>query len=114
MLSARPTPAFARPVKVDVRRAERRFPHRTPCCVVTRDSNSGARHSLTGETVNISESGVAVLIGESLPNGAPVEVMLQPVEGETTLLFGEVTRGRRVNCGTFEVGIRVTGYTRPA
>lgn len=114
MLAARLSESFARRIRVSqARRTERRVPHRTRCCIVMRGGAAGERLALSGETVNMSESGVAVILGEPLPTGAIVEVMLQPVEGETTLLFGEVTRGRRVTTGTFEIGIRVTGYSRP-
>jgi hypothetical protein len=58
-----------------------------------------------GETVNMSDGGLAVQIGVDVAPGSQVEVLVAHLGGEPTCLYGEVVRRRRVLSGTFEIGI---------
>lgn len=85
-----------------------RVAHRSRCTLRSRDS-IGQLLEDTGETVNISPSGLAVQLPRPLELGSQVEIQLT---GEP--LAGRVAHSRRVSTGTFEVGINLEPTCRIA
>lgn len=79
----------------------RRVSHRTPCRL---RSESG---EAVGETVNLSDGGLAVIVGSHVEEGVVVEVLLPEFGGAGVQFLGRVTHSRRINTGTFEVGLDV-------
>jgi hypothetical protein len=98
------TATLARPPRDAVRRRERRAVHRVPCRL--RLCEDGV--TLSGETVNISSTGLAVHVGCAIPHGTLVEAIVPQLEGEPLRVTGAVVHTRRVLTGTFEVGIHTT------
>jgi hypothetical protein len=87
------------------RRAEPRIAHRVPCEIWLLDPVSGVRRVLTGRTVNLSASGIAVHVGEPVACGTTVEALMLPAPQAPRRLAGAVRHVRRVLTGTFELGI---------
>lgn len=88
-----------------VPRREVRRPHRAPCVIRVEGSEGEA---LSGRTVNISKSGLAMHCGEKLPVGTRVEVMLPKSGDEMYSLFGRVVHARRIQAEAFEIGVSLT------
>jgi hypothetical protein len=84
---------------------EPRFACRVACRV--RELEVAGVAVLTGQTVNISRGGLALLVAQALQTGARVEVLLPCPQGEGVRVTGEVAHCRRVLSGTFEVGVRL-------
>lgn len=80
-----------------------RRPYRVPCRL--RVLGGDGVFATLGETVNISQTGLAVQLATALPPGAQVEVLLPHLDGEPTCFYGQVVHRRRVLTGTFEIGI---------
>ena len=89
------------------RRGERRVAHRVPCRLRASDATHAKGVCVVGQTVNLSANGLAVQVGHSVDEGTAVEVLLPPLDGEPTRLYGTVAHTRRVLSGTFEIGIRI-------
>src|SRR5262245_17522955 len=87
------------------RRAQRRRPHRVPCEVWLRDNITGERRVLAGQTVNLSATGIAVQVGETVACGTTVEALMLPALSTPLRVSGAVRHVRRVLTGTFELGI---------
>ena len=87
------------------RRIQRRIPHRVPCEIWLRDSATGERRVLAGQTVNLSHTGLAVQVGESVACGTRVEALVLPALDAPLRVAGAVRHVRRVLTGTFELGI---------
>ncbi|MGE0479281.1 MAG: PilZ domain-containing protein [Phycisphaerae bacterium] len=115
LVSAVPSGASARSGNSNrARRArEPRWAHRAPCCVRIADPASRRFAAVLGTTVNLSRSGVAVLIDRPVGDGAAVEVTLTGRAGEPIQVAGIVAHCRQVLIGTFEIGVRC-GETREA
>ena len=91
------------------RRAERRVAHRVPCRVRASEALHAKGSCVVGQTVNLSANGLAVQLARPMDEGTTVEVLLPPLDGEPTRLFGTVAHTRRVLSGTFEIGILISG-----
>lgn len=91
----------ARPARDVARRRERRAVHRVPCRLRLCEDDV----TLSGETVNISSTGLAVHVGYAIPHGTLVEAIVPQFEGDPLRVTGAVVHTRRVLTGTFEVGI---------
>lgn len=91
------------------RTSRRRTPHRVPCRL--RILGESGTRAVIGETVDLSENGLAVQLGADVAPGARVEVLLPHLAGEPVCFYGEVVRRRRVLSGTFEIGI---AFNQPA
>lgn len=115
MLNAMSTPAASRriPARDDTarRRATPRRPHRVPCQLWLLDTATGCRRVVAGQTVNISDTGFAVQVGEPVTRGTTVEALLLPALAEPLRLDGAVRHIRRVLTGTFELGIETGSIT---
>ena len=94
-------------------RAERRVLHRVPCCLRVPGHQSAAGLSIAGQTVNLSEGGLSIQLGQSVPQGTPVEVLLPQTTNEPICAHGMVVHSRRVATGTFEIGIWLSSETYP-
>lgn len=91
---------------------EARAAHRVPCRIRAADLRTGQTLILSGETVNLSRSGLAVQLGRDVSAGAEVEAQFIMPDGRPALLLGRVVRSRRVLSGTFEIGIEMTPDSR--
>lgn len=92
---------------VDTERA-RRTNHRLAMRVPCRVRPLGLWTTvIPGESVNVSATGLAIHVGNALPVGIAIEVMLIHTDGEPTCWCGRVVYSRRVATGTFLVGIRI-------
>lgn len=89
----------------------RRSSHRVPCRL--RVLSSSAPGAAIGETVNVSDGGIAVHLGKDVAPGAHVEVLLPRLDGDPICVYGEVVRRRRVFSGTFEIGIALNQPAPP-
>lgn len=94
-------------------RGEPRVAHRMPCRVLLTDAETGSRITLAGETLNLSRRGLAVQVGQKIPTGLTVEVLIEAPDGGPSCLVGAVIHSRRVLSGTYELGIGVTNEFRP-
>ncbi len=103
----------ARPRRSDNFRGQRRQSHRVPCRVSLQDSGGG-HVSVLGETINVSDDGMAVQIGVEPAIGTFAEVLIPHLEGEPACLSGLVVHCRRVTTGTVEVGISLGRSVSPS
>lgn len=96
-------------------RRHRRVSLRVACCLRMLDEHwhTGGSPEF-GETLNVSDSGLAVQLAVPLPLGARVEVLLPHGDGEPACLYGRVTRCRRALSGTYEVGVLLEQDAHPA
>ena len=86
---------------------DRRWSHRAPCVLRLLDSGGEATFEIRGETVNMSASGLAVLVSEPVPAGWFVEtVIARKSVQEAIVLRGRVVHSRRMLAGSFEIGVR--------
>ena len=99
-------PSNSRPHPSANFRRQRRIPHRVPCRVCTVDEQ-GVRFPTLGETLNVSDEGLAVVVGIEIAKGQTVEVLIPHLDGEPACLYGEVVHRRRVSSGTIELGIEL-------
>ena len=103
--------AVGSPSDMHRKRAGCRVPHRVPCCLRVSGNQNTADLSITGETVNMSAGGLSVQLGQSVPQGTPVEVLLPQTTNEPICAHGLVVHSRRVATGTFEIGIWINADT---
>lgn len=101
------------PTSAAHRRARRRVPHRVPCRVRLLEPRTGAVQTVIGETVNLSEGGVALQIGVEVPVGTWVETLVPHANGDPLFLCGTVVHVRRTLISNYEIGIAVSEDAPP-
>jgi PilZ domain len=106
------TPGFVPNVDGEPHRRPRetRARHRSPCRV--RLVLDGQAAVLSGETVNRSANGLAMLLGVSLPVGTAVEILMAG-PGEAGCVWGRVIHARQVTTGTYEIGVGLLAEADP-
>ncbi len=83
----------------------RRVPHRVPCRLRVFNAAIEPVATYCGQTVNISAGGLAVQVGEAIPEGTIIEALVPHLEGEPLRIGGKVLHSRRVLGEMFEIGI---------
>ena len=101
------TDSFLTKLEKMPRRVELRVSHRVPCRVRTFEIVPDHALTAVGQTVNLSQAGLAVQLGKPIDAGTSVEVSLPHLDGVPVTLHGRVAHSRRVMSGTYEIGIRL-------
>ena len=104
---------FATSPSADPRRVERRTPHRVPCRVRLVDAETGKVRTVVGETVNLSDCGVAMNVSVDAPIGTWVETLVPAQDGDPMFICGRVRHVRRTMCANFELGVAITEKRPP-
>ena len=86
-------------------RQERRIPHHVPCRVRLYDGELGQPTALVGQTINLSNRGLAVRLGRRIPAGTWIEALVPHLDGDPTFVCGTVSHSRRVLADVYEIGI---------
>jgi hypothetical protein len=92
------------------RRRERRAAYRVLCRLIVENPNNGERVVLIGQTVNVSESGLAVRVAHVLEIGTYVRAVIPREHGDPAVYDGVVAHCRRVLAVTYELGIEFLEY----
>ena len=90
-------------------RGQRRMPYRVPCRVRLVESTTGGVRTVNGQTLDISDSGVALELGVDVPVGTWVETLVPHPNGDPMFLCGRAIHSRRIMAASFEVGIEMAG-----
>ena len=70
------------------------------------DPTSGQPAALVGQTINLSDTGLAVQLSRSVLIGTWVEALVPHFNGDPIFVCGTVAHSRRVLAGEYEIGIR--------
>ena len=84
-------------------RAERRTPYRVPCRVRLVDTATGDVRTVSGETLDISPSGMSLQIGVEVPVGIWVETLVAHPNGDPMFICGRVVRSQQTMAAHFEI-----------
>ncbi len=84
----------------------RRVPYRVPCKVRLFDPESGADRTVVGQTVNLSDGGVAMQVAVRPRLGTWVETLVPNLTGEPRTIRGWVVHTRKTLHAQYEVGVR--------
>jgi hypothetical protein len=95
------------------RKRERRMPHRVPCRVRIVEPATGLVRTVSGQTVNLSPGGAALLVGMDVPVGTWVETLVPHAHGDPLFLCGRVVHVRRTLASDFEIGIATQDQPPP-
>lgn len=81
------------------------MPCRIPCRVRLVDATTGDVRTVVGETLNISNNGVALQVGAEVPLGTWVETMVLHPNGDPLFLSGKTVHVRRAMAAGYELGV---------
>lgn len=91
-----------------------RRPYRVPCRIRLVDQQTGHVRTVLGETINLSDGGIAMNVSIDAPVGTWVETLLPHPSGDPMFLCGRVVHCRRTLATSFELGVVVTNEEEPA
>lgn len=69
------------------------------------DTDTGEVRTVVGETLNLSQRGVALQVSVDVPVGTWVETLVPHANGDPMFLCGTVVHSRRTMVASFEIGV---------